>query len=230
MRKLMWFAIGYALACGLGTYLLRGGVVLTVGAVGLVALVAAWRFREHPAVKRGMVLCLGCAVGALAFFGYEWVVLRPIAAMDGQTVQLSIRATGYSWDTEYGSAADGVTELAGRAYKVRFYLNDQQSLEPGDTVEMSAKLRLTDEGGSREPTFHRTSGILLLAYQRGEASFVKAIEDSLSELPARWRQRLVEIIGDNLDQDAIAQEIWDTWEDEITAKAVQVAAESILPF
>ena len=31
---------------------------------------------------------------------------------------------------------------------------------PGDRVEMDAKIRLTDEGGSREPTFHRTRGIL----------------------------------------------------------------------
>lgn len=43
-------------------------------------------------------------------------------------------------------------------------------------------------------------------------------------------ERLVEIIGENLDQEAIAQEIWDTWEDEITAKAAEVAAEEILPF
>jgi hypothetical protein len=43
-------------------------------------------------------------------------------------------------------------------------------------------------------------------------------------------ERLVEIIGDNLDQEAIAQDIWDAWEDEITAKAAEVAAEEILPF
>ena len=78
MRKLMWFTIGYAIACGLGTYLLRHGWVMAVAAVCALALPGLLRFREHPWVKRAVALGLGCAVGALAFFGYEWFVLKPL--------------------------------------------------------------------------------------------------------------------------------------------------------
>lgn len=204
MRKLMWFTMGYVIACGLGTWVMRG-FWLIAAAVCLGGLIY-WlrRYLENPLVKRGLLAALGCAVGCMAFFGYEWFALRPIGAMDGRSVPLSIRVTGYSWETEYGSAADGVTELAGRAYKVRFYLSEQESLEPGDTVTMTAELRLTDEGGSREPTFHRTSGILLLAHQRGEASLAKKSEESLSELPARWRQKLLQIIGECFPADTFA--------------------------
>ena len=204
MRKLMWFTIGYALSCGVGTYLVRGNGMLLLAAVCALFAVGLLKFRNAPVLKRGMVLALGCAVGCLAFFGYEWFVLKPIEGLDGQAVPVTIQVTDYSWDTDYGCAADGVTELEGRRYQVRFYLNDRQALEPGDTVTMSARLRLTDEGGSREPTFHRTSGILLLAYQRGDAEIQDGVETKLRDLPARWRKGLLEIIEGSFPADAAA--------------------------
>ena len=203
MRKLMWFTIGYALACALGTYLLRDGGVLAAGAACLLSsLILLW-FRAHPAVKRVLVLLMGCGLGSLAFFGYEQMVLSPIAALDGQTVPITVRVTGYSWETDYGSAADGVTELNGREYKIRFYLNDVQELTPGDTVQMQAKLRLTDEGGSREPTFHRTSGILLLGYQRGDGVLTEE-RPGLGDWPVRWRAKLTGMIDQLFPEDTFA--------------------------
>ena len=203
MRKLMWFTIGYALSCAFGTWLARGSGLLLAGLACLAALAAAWRFREHPAVKRGMVLALGCAFGCLAFFGYAFFVLGPAAAMDSVETEVSIRVTDYSWQTEYGIAADGELELSGRRYKVRFYVNEDRQLEPGDVVQMRARLRLTDEGGEQEPTFHRTSGILLLVYPRGTPA-VEEGEASWRDLPALWARRLKEILGEAFPADAAA--------------------------
>ena len=200
MRKLMWFTIGYAMACAYGTWAARGSGLLLAGAVCLVLSAALWRFREHPAVKRGMVLALGGAFGCLAFFGYAVFVLGPAAAMDGVEAEVSIRVTDYSWQTDYGVAADGELELSGRRYKVRFYVNEDQNLTPGDLVRMKAELRLTDEGGSREPTYHRTSGILLLAYPRGEPELT-AGEPDWRDLPARWARRLKGILDDAFPAD-----------------------------
>ena len=201
MRKLMWFTIGYGLACGLGTDWLRGrGLLLAAAACVLLDLILL-RFRAHPAVKRGMVLSLGCAVGCLAFFGYAVSVLGPAAAMDGVQTEVAIRVTDYSWETEYGIAADGELELSERRYKVRFYVNEDRVLKPGDTVHMRAELRLTDEGGRREPTFHRTQGILLLLYPRSEPT----VEDgtgTLRDLPAIWARRLKGIIDAAFPDDA----------------------------
>ena len=203
MRKLMWFTMGYALSCALGTYLLRGrGLLLIFAACALGALTLV-KFREHPVFRRGMVLLLGCAVGALAFFGYEYAVLRPAGMVDGETVPVTIQATGYSWPTQYGTGCDGELELDGRTYKVRFYRNETEVLEPGDVVTMSAQLRLTDEGGDREPTFHRTSGILLLAYPRGDSVAADG-EPELRDLPAIWANRLKGIIGESFPADAFA--------------------------
>ncbi len=204
MRKIMWFTIGYAIACGLGTYLVRDSGILLAGAVCLLLLLGLIRFREHPVVKRGLVVLLGCAVGCGVFFGYEWLVLQPAAALDGQAVEVTIRATGYSWETKYGVACDGVMELNDRDYKVRFYLNEDRTVEPGDLVRTRAKLRLTDEGGQQEPTFHRTSGVLLLAYQRGDDLILEETPRSLKELPAIWAERLKGIIDSSFPADTFA--------------------------
>lgn len=203
MRKLMWFTIGYAAACAVGTYLLRGRGLLLMFAVCALGALALVKFREHPVSRRCMVLLLGCAVGALAFFGYEYAVLRPAGMVDGETVPVTIRATDYSWPTQYGTGCDGEMELDGRIYKVRFYRRETEALEPGDVVTMPAQLRLTDEGGDREPTFHRTSGILLLAYPRGDSVAADG-EPALRDRPAMWANRLKGIIGESFPEDTFA--------------------------
>ena len=203
MRKLMWFTIGYAAACAVGTYLLRGRGLLLMFAVCALGALALVKFREHPVFRRCMVLLLGCAVGGLAFFGYEYAFLRPAGMVDGETVPVTIRATDYSWPTQYGTGCDGEMELDGRIYKVRFYRSETEALEPGDVVTMPAQLRLTDEGGDREPTFHRTSGILLLAYPRGDSVAADG-EPELRDRPAMWANRLKGIIGESFPEDTFA--------------------------
>jgi competence protein ComEC len=123
--------------------------------------------------------------------------------MDGEIAEVAIRATGYSWQTDYGIAADGTMELTGREYKVRFYVNEDRMLKPGDLVRMRARLRLTDEGGAEEPTFHRTSGILLLAYPKGEAQ-VQEQAGTWRDLPANWSHRLTQIIAESFPADTFA--------------------------
>ena len=193
MRFLLWFTMGYAAASALGTYLIRGNGMLIAALVCVLLMLAGFRFRQAPVIKRGLALLLGCTVGCTAFFAYESIVLGPAKAADGQIMPLTIRVTDYSWDTDYGSAADGVTELNGREYKLRFYLNDRTDLEPGDIIRINAKLRLTDEGGQREPTFHRTSGILLLGYQRQDMTLIEG-EPTWRDYPAIWRNELKTII------------------------------------
>ena len=203
MRRLMWFTIGYAIACGVGVYLLRDSRLLLLAAVCAGLAIGGWLLRKHPALKRAGVLFLGGTVGFLAFFWYAQTVLLPAALMDGEEVSVTIRSSSYSWETEYGVAADGEMILAGRRYKVRFYVNEPRAIEPGDVVRMQARLRLTDEGGAREPTFHRTRGILLLAYPRSDMILTEGMEE-LRDLPVRWAERLKGIIEEAFPEDAFA--------------------------
>lgn len=200
MRRLMWFTMGYGAACALGTWFLRGNGILIAALCCLPLALGAFALRRYPVVLRAGAAVMGCAVGCMAFFGYELLILRPAAAVDGEVVPVTVRVTDYSWETDYGSAVDGRLELNGRSYKIRFYLREFQELSPGNLIETEAKLRMTDEGGSREPTFHRTSGILLLGYQRGEVRIQEGAEE-WTDWPALWRERLTTIIGECVPAD-----------------------------
>ena len=201
MCRLMWFTIGYAAACAVGTYLVRDSFLMVLALVCGGLALAGWFLRGHPVGKRAGVLFLGGLLGFLAFFWYARTVLIPAALLDGEEVPVTIRATGYSWETEYGVAADGELMLTGRRYKVRFYVNEDRQIEPGDLVCMRSELRLTDEGGADEPTFHRTQGILLLAYPRGDAEVTEGLQQ-LRDLPALWAERLKGILEDAFPADA----------------------------
>lgn len=61
-----------------------------------------------------------------------------------------------------------------------------------------------------------------------EEAMRKLVEEALNL--TEIEEHLIRIIAQNLDPEAVAQEIWDTWEDELTSKAAEVAAEEILPF
>ncbi len=203
MRRLMWFTIGYAAACGLGAYLLRGEGMLLAGGMGLLLTIGAFSVRKNPVARRGMAVFLGITLGCTWFVFYEAAVLSPISGLDGQTLPMEIRVTDYNWETDYGSAVDGRVSFGGREYKIRFYLREKQALEPGQVVKTTARLRLTDRGGEREPTFHRAEGILLLGYQRGEVEF-STDRPTLSDHAARWRQKIIRCIETSFPADTFA--------------------------
>ncbi len=203
MRRLMWFTIGYAAACGLGAWLLRGSGLLLVGAAALAMAVGAFCLRKNPILRRAAAVALGIALGCGWFCGYEAVELRPLSGLDGQTLPVEVRAADYSWETDYGSAVDGTVVLGDRAYKIRFYLREAQSLEPGAVIQTTARLRLTDGGVEQDSTFHRAEGILLLGYQQGEAVFF-ADRPTFSDYAARWRKNLLGHLEEHFPADTFA--------------------------
>lgn len=176
MRKLMWFTLGFASACGLGAYLLRGAGLLVLAAVcAALAVTASFLGRKRRKLLPLALALLGMGVGCGVFYGYDALRVSPARAVDQQVMEIRLTADSYSWETDYGSAVDGTIQLEGQNYRVRLYLNEEAQITPGDTVTTQAKLRFTDEGGVNEPTFHRSNGIILLAYGRGEAVIAKGV-------------------------------------------------------
>lgn len=196
MRKLLWLTIGYAAAAALGSWLLRGWWLALPFVLALVLGAVIFRFREkHPVFPRILAALLGFAIGIAAFFGYERIYIRPAAALDGETVPMTVRVTDFGWETDYGTACEGLIQVNGRDYPVRLYLNTERELTPGDTVSTRAKLQLTDLGGDREPIYLRSDGVLLTAAQRGEAAVTEG-EPGWREWPAVWRQRLLKLLDE----------------------------------
>ena len=191
MRKLMWFGIGFAVSCGLGAYALAEWAW-----VPLVFFLLGWVVsRKWTVLKPAALVALGCAAG-LAWFGlFSHFFLSGAAEVDGQILETEIQIIDYSYETNYGCAADGITRLEGRSYPVRVYVNKDTTLEPGETVTGLFKFRYTAPGGIEEATYHSGKGIFLLAYQRGETAFGAAEKENWRCVPSRLRQDIRKVLA-----------------------------------
>ena len=194
MRWLMWFAMGAAAGCAVGAYLFRGMGLLILAAVCLLGIIPAVRLSER--LRQTLItaaVLFGIASGCGLFFGYDVLYISHARELDGAVTEIRFRASDYNWKTEQGAAVDGTVELQGRSYKMRLYLDEYFPITPGDELTLPVRLRLTDEGGASEPTFHRTNGILLLGYQEDSVRLLHR-EPGLREFPGILRQRLKETI------------------------------------
>ncbi len=195
MRKLMWFTIGFCAACAAGMYRLFSLLLPMAGVFFLTLGVVLLLLRKKNWVRVMGVTCLGLAVGLFWCGIYHTVYLRPAKALDGETVSVTIEAEDFSFNSDYGITADGVTEINGIHYHVRMYLNRKKPLKPGDQVTGNFRLRYTAPGGQEDPTHHSGNGILLLAYPRGEHLVNESTSVAVRHIPAYLRQYLLDLIG-----------------------------------
>lgn len=192
MRKLMWISLGFGAACGVYCHSLVTEVPWPAVLILTIFVSAAgifWKFFRRPAL-----VCLGFLLGVGWCTGYFGSYLGPAAGLDGMTEEICIRVSDYSYETDYGIGANGVIQLDGKDYRIRFYLNEQEALSPGDTVRGSFRFRLTVPGGEEEAAYYAGKGIFLLGYQAGETEIVKSRETLWRDLPARLRHKISGIL------------------------------------
>ncbi len=173
MRKLMWLTAGFGAACCVGAYLGYEKYLLVLGCASVflcvVAALVGSRFRK---LLPAAYVLLGLGLGFFRFWLYDTNVLLPARELDGITTRATIIASDFSFETDYGCAFDGDAMWQGRNYHVRIYLDENKTVLPGDAVTGSFRFRYTHTGGEKKQTYHRGDGILLLGYQRGEASVI----------------------------------------------------------
>ena len=183
MRKLMWFTIGFTVACGMGVWVLpANGLVTSI----LIFSVLTFLGRKRGITPRSMAM-LGCTLGLCWYFGFLHLYLVPAHAMDGTTVRTTVTATSYSYDTDYGVGVDGEFIIDGKPHKVRLYVNGVEEICPGDTIEGAFQLRYTPPGGMRDPTYHAGDGIFFLGYSRGNVELHRAAESESKYLAEHLR-------------------------------------------
>lgn len=205
MRKLLWFSLGFGAACALSGYLLPVSMLLFLSAVFLAAaVILLWFLRENQWGKISGILCLGLTLGFAWYLGYDGIYLSPAREMDSQTAEVTIRASDFSFETSYGAAADGEVDLAGKTYRVRFYVNEVVSLSPGDTVTGRFRFRYTAVGGADAATYHGGDGIFLLAYPSAEVETEPAGSTSWKYAPAYLRLYLLKLLEELFPQDTVA--------------------------
>ncbi len=201
MRKLMWFSIGFCVSCALGVYVLSGGLVFVLGLLFLAIGAFLLSLRRKNWVRIAAVCFVGIAAGFLWYRLYDAVQLSQVKSVDGEIRTIEIETEDYSFESDYGITADGVTEVAGKRCRVRFYLNQWEPLSPGDRVTGEFRLRYTAPGGKDDPTHHSGNGILLLAYPKGEQTVSPVQGFSIRYLPAYLRQYLLTLITDIFPDD-----------------------------
>lgn len=189
MRKLMWFTLGFGAVLAAGFYL-GWEIMLGLGILALLLLIfGLWLKPRWEPGKILTILSTGALIGLIFFCVYDAVYLKTARAVDGETMELTAYVTDYSYETDYGSAVEGVIYLEGRRHRVLLYLNGTKQLIPGDTLQGSFRLRMT-WGGAEEDTYHSGDGITLLCYPKSDVIVEETQKVPLVYYPKVLRRQL----------------------------------------
>ncbi len=203
MRKLIWFALGFAAASGLCAYALPGEWIrsaLWIGAAGACLFGIPGRksiiCRRTALVLLGFVLSFGwCSI-------FQTWYLEAPAALDRETVSVTIRTRDYSQETDYGTSVEGTLQLEGRTYRVRAYLDGTKPLEPGYLI--TGPFRFSMTAPREDPVSYLSgTGIFLQARQEDALLIVKDPEASWQDRIAHLRQQLRQILTVCFPEDAL---------------------------
>lgn len=196
MRKLMWFTIGFTAACFLGVYCRIGIWLALLGAVFALPLFFA---KSKPYTIVATIL-IGVTAGSVWQFGYDNLYLQTAKQLDGETVAATVTVSDYSFETDYGVAADGQLILDGKSFRVRLYLEETAKLSPGDEIDGKFRLRATTPDSLQGSTYHQGEGMFLLAYV-SDAAVHHTSETPLQFLSAVLRKNIISILDRTFPED-----------------------------
>ena len=202
MRILMWFVIGFVASTGIGVYALNGQVSLWLLLLLLPGI--ALCVMKNISCKRVGTLIVGLSIGFAWLFVYDLCYLQPARAYDGITADCHIEIADYSKASDYGIRAQGQIALDGKNYQIQVYLNDVDSVAPGDVVSGKFTLRMTTVGSKEGATYHQADGIFLLGYPQEEIKIQKAKEVPSRYLPARLRNDILNHLDNLFEADTVA--------------------------
>ena len=200
MRKLMWFAVGFAIACALGAYL---NIALWIIAIYLVAAVMIF-LSHRKRLKFIFVITLGLVAGTLWHQAHNHLYIDPLHSLDGQKVSVAVTVSDYSFDTDYGTALDGYIRYHRFFYKIRVYLPVKDAFAPGDTISGELRMRLTTANSIQGSTHHSSAGIFLMAYAEEDVQVQKAANTPIIFMPAVLRKGIVEVLDHIFSGDVLA--------------------------
>ena len=203
MRTLMWFTVGFVIACGVGVWMSIGLFLVLFGVFALAAAVGLFFIRSWLPKITAVVL-IGFCTGTLWLFTYDSVYLGAARAKDGQVVTAEAEVMDYSFETSFGVAADARIVIDHRPFNARLYLPEGYMLTPGNIVKGEFRLRLTTGGAIQTQTYHQGDGIFLLAYLSDDVVVDDAEGYGLRYLGAELRHLITGILDDAFPEDTSA--------------------------
>lgn len=167
MRVLMWFSLGYGVACALGAYLIPRGQLLTAAlifcAVMLGMLLTGIRFRQ---ARIAALVFFGCSVGLGWFSLYTQHYLGNARAWNDVTREAELTAADYCTETDYGWSVDAYVSIGEKPYRVRIYLTGEEEIAPGDRICGTFHFRCTEPRAWERTSRYQGKGIFLTARQK----------------------------------------------------------------
>lgn len=203
MRKLMWFALGFAGSCAFGAYC-YGDWFIPASWVGLSVSLLFFALSAYQQKLRILsFLCMGIAAGSFWFSAYDALVMEDARTLDNTVISTTIYVSDYSEEKEYGVCAEGYILLEGKYYPVRIYVYEDQSLEPGNHIFGTFRFRFTSDGSQQDKLYCRSDGIFLVAYQKGNVVVERCWSVPLVGKVSQWRHGLLEIIHRTFPRDTV---------------------------
>ena len=203
MRKLMWFSIGFFSACAVGAYLLSDIWLLIVAAVLLIPSVVLLICKVSLG-KLLLAVTIGAVAGAAWFLQFSNQQIDVLIPYDGKTVPATATVTDYSYNMDYGVAADGKIVIDGKSHNARIYYNAEEMLQPGDRIVGEFRIRMTTADAAKGATYHQGNGIFLLAYADDEAVLHQAEGKQIRYLPAILRRNITDALDALFPTDTLA--------------------------
>ena len=188
MRKLIWVALGFGLACAICAYLLIPKVLILPAVLLSAILLAVSRNRIW--VRKAGLLLMGFGLGLSWSVQFHQRILEPIYELDGIAREVQIRCVDYGENTDYGIRTEGRMRIEDHTYSVQIYLNEDTAVEPGTLLSGPFLFKITAPGGMKESVYFQGEGIYLLAYQQDDLAITVG-EMSWRDLPAELHQRIL---------------------------------------
>lgn len=164
MRKLAVGCLAFGTGIFCAIYVLNEVWMLILAAVfGAVGIMATFvKSRRKLFIQ---IICFGLAIGFLWSWGYNMLYYRPAAEMDGHTITVTGVVTDYPEEWRYGYSFDAKLMIGTREIKALVYsYDDVAELVPGDELQFSAEISLTDMTGDEKSLSMISKGYLVYAF------------------------------------------------------------------
>ena len=187
MRRLVWLAIGLCAGCALCAYVSENKILLAVAVIALIVSVLLICFKKMKMALIG----IGLTCGILYTACYNYFYLQAVKEYDGAEQTVTITATDYSRQTDYGISCEGTITFFGKTYNILFYDYEQITINPGDQITGRFLLRLTAPKGSKESTYQQGKGISFIGYARGEIAITSGNREDIRYFPQHLRKTIL---------------------------------------
>lgn len=202
MRRLMWFTLGFGIACAVCAYFYTSWLWLAAVAATILCVLSVVGTLKWRNFRIAVVLFAGMAVGFGYFSVYDGTLLENARTLNGKTEYTTVYVRDYSYASEYGSVVDGAVMVNGQMYHVRVYLTETENVEPGDRLVGTFKFRITT-GSADDVLYHRGNGRFLLATQKGNAVVERCHSVPWICYPAVWRHSLENRLTEAFSEDTV---------------------------